>query len=307
MKIIFMGTPDFAATALEALVKSEHEVALVVSQPDAQRNRGKKVLPTPVKAVAVENNIDVLQPIKISTDQEAVARLKEINPDVMVVAAYGQKLSREILDIPRLGCINIHASLLPKYRGAAPIQRVIMDGEEETGITIMQMADGIDTGDMISKVSTKIERKTYEMLHDELAKLGAELLIKTLPDIESGKANYEKQDDSLSCYAKMISKSEGMLDFTKEPAILERLVRGYYGAYTMLEGEMFKIWAADVSEKNVTAAPGTVLSATNQGIEVSAGGKVLILKEVQAAGKKKMAVADFLRGKHIEEGLVLGV
>ncbi len=307
MKIIFMGTPSFAAVALEALTESEHEVALVVSQPDSQRGRGKKLQPTPVKEVALKHDISVIQPEKLSSDIEAMNQLKSINPDIIVVAAYGQIVSKEVLEIAKFGCINIHASLLPKYRGAAPIQRVIMEGEKETGITIMQMADGIDTGDMIAKVSTPIERKNFETLHDELAAMGAELLIKTLPEIEAGTATWEKQDDSKSCYAKMLFKSDGKLDFSKDPVELERLIRGYYGAYTLLEGETLKVWAAEALQQQTTATDGTVIKADKDGILVSAGGKLLVLKEIQAAGKKKMSVADYLRGKPIEEGLVLGI
>ncbi len=306
MRIIFMGTPDFAASALEALAVKGYDVVAVISQPDSKRGRGKKVLPTPVKEIAEKYDFPVFQPDKISKDPDTLAKLRALRPDLGIVAAYGQILSKEVLEIPRLGCINIHASLLPRYRGAAPIQRVILDGEEKTGITIMQMAEGLDAGDMISKSETLIGDKNFEALHDELAAMGAKLLLETLPLIEAGKIKPEKQDDSLSTYAAKVEKSEGELDFSKSPVILERTVRAYYGAYTFLEGEVFKVWKAECADIKSDEKPGTVLEAGEAGILVSAGGKGLRLLTVQAAGKKKMSAGDFLRGKRLEKGVCFG-
>lgn len=305
LRIVFMGTPDFAAVALEALAKSEHQVVMVVSQPDAQRNRGKKVLPTPVKEMAMKYELPVMQPERISKEPEALEQLRKLNADLFVVAAYGQILSKEVLDMPRLGCINIHGSLLPKYRGAAPIQRVILDGQEQTGITIMQMAEGLDTGDMISSVATPVARKNFEQLHDELAELGAKLLIDTLPSIADGTAVRTPQKDEDSCYAAKILKEEGELDFSKDAVSLERVVRGYYGAYTYLEGEVFKVWAADVLSGG-KGQPGQVVSTEKDGIVVATGEGNLKLTLVQAAGKKKMPAGDFLRGRQLAEGTVFG-
>jgi methionyl-tRNA formyltransferase len=305
LKTIFMGTPDFAATALNALIDSPHEVAMVISQPDSQKNRGKKLTPTPVKLAAEAAGIRVLQPERIRSDEETIKAMREANPDIIVVAAYGQILSKEILNLPRLGCINIHGSLLPKYRGAAPIQRAIIDGEEETGITIMQMGEGLDTGDMLKSESTKVGRKTCEELYGELAKIGARLMLEVLTELENGTAKPVKQDDSLATYANMLFKKDGELDFGKTAAELERLIRGYTGAYTYLEGEVFKVWAADAAQSDVKAAPGTVIETGREGIKVACNGSVLILKEVQAAGKKRMAAADYLRGKQIPNGTIL--
>ncbi len=299
-----MGTPDFAATALKALIESPHEVAMVISQPDSQKNRGKKLTPTPVKVVAEAAGIKVMQPERLRSDEETISAMRELNPDIIVVAAYGQILSKEILELPRLGCINIHGSLLPKYRGAAPIQRAIIDGEEETGVTIMQMGEGLDTGDMLKCASTKVERKTSDQLYAELAELGSKLMLDVLKELESGTAKLVKQDDSLATYANMLFKKDGELDFSKTAAELERLIRGYTGAYTYLDGEVFKVWSADVIEGEVNAGPGQVIGTDRDGIKVACKGSVLVLKEVQAAGKKRMAAGDYLRGKQIPEGTV---
>lgn len=306
MKIVFMGTPDFAAVALEALAGTEHEIGYVVSQPDKAKNRGKKLLPTPVKEKAQEYGLTVLQPEKIKASRETIELLKAYEPDLVVVAAYGQLLSKEILDIPKICCVNIHASLLPRYRGAAPIQRAIMNGDEKTGITLMCMAEGMDTGDMIAKEETEIGRKSFGELHDELARMGAKLLLDNLPAFENGSFERTPQDEELACYAPMVFKNDGILDFSKTPEELERIVRGYYGAYTTLDGEVFKVWEADVQGGAVSAAPGTVTEASPDGIKVAAAGGSLIFKTVQAAGKKKMSAADYLRGSRLAEGTVFG-
>ena len=304
LKTIFMGTPDFAATALNALIASPHEISFVISQPDAQKNRGKKIMPTPVKEAALAAGLTVMQPEKLRTDAETIAAIKEAKPDVIVVAAYGQILSKEILEIPRFGCINIHGSILPKYRGAAPIQRAVIDGEEETGVTIMQMGEGLDTGDMLKVARTRVERKTSEELYIELAKLGAGLMLEVLTELEEGRATLTKQDDSKATYAHMLFKKDGELDFTKPAVVLERLIRGYTGAYTYMGGEVFKVWSADVLEDKAAAAPGTVIGTGKEGIKVACGEGVLLLKEVQAAGKKRMPAGEYLRGKQIPDGTV---
>ena len=309
MKIVFMGTPDFAVGALEALVEAGHEVVAVVTQPDKPKGRGKEMQQTPVKACALKHNIEVFQPVKIKTP-EAVEVLKGYGADLFVVAAFGQILSKEILDMPKFGCVNIHASLLPKYRGAAPIQWAILDGEKETGVTIMQMNEGLDTGDMLTKVIVPIEdTDTGESLFEKLAEAGAKLLIETIPQIEAGTLHPEAQDDSLSTYAKMIKKEMGLIDWKKEAVVLERLVRGmnsWPSAYTHFNGKTLKVWEAGVELKEEKAEPGTVVEVTKNSIKVQTGQDLLVLKQIQLEGKKRMDVASFLLGYKVEVGTVLG-
>ena len=303
------GTPDFAVGALEALVEAGHEVVAVVTQPDKPKGRGKEMQQTPVKACALKHNIEVFQPVKIKTP-EAVEVLKGYGADLFVVAAFGQILSKEILDMPKFGCVNIHASLLPKYRGAAPIQWAILDGEKETGVTIMQMNEGLDTGDMLTKVIVPIEdTDTGESLFDKLAEAGAKLLIETIPQIEAGTLHPEAQDDSLSTYAKMIKKEMGLIDWKKEAVVLERLVRGmnsWPSAYTHFNGKTLKVWEAGVELKEAKAEPGTVVEVTKNSIKVQTGQDLLVLKQIQLEGKKRMDVASFLLGYKVEVGTVLG-
>ena len=309
MKIVFMGTPDFAVGALEALVEAGHEVVAVVTQPDKPKGRGKEMQQTPVKACAIKHNIEVFQPVKIKTP-EAVEVLKGYGADLFVVAAFGQILSKEILDMPRFGCVNIHASLLPKYRGAAPIQWAILDGEKETGVTIMQMNEGLDTGDMLTKVIVPIEdNDTGESLFDKMAEAGAKLLIETIPQIEAGTLQPEAQDDSLSTYAKMIKKEMGLIDWEKDAVVLERLVRGmnsWPSAYTYLNGKTLKVWEASVEAGTNACTPGSVVEVTKNAIKVQTGKDVLVLKQIQLEGKKRMDVAAFLLGYKIENGTMLG-
>ena len=309
MKIVFMGTPDFAVGALEALVEAGHEVVAVVTQPDKPKGRGKEMQQTPVKACALKHNIGVFQPVKIKTP-EAVEVLKGYGADLFVVAAFGQILSKEILDMPKFGCVNIHASLLPKYRGAAPIQWAILDGEKETGVTIMQMNEGLDTGDMLTKVIVPIEdTDTGESLFDKLAEAGAKLLIETIPQIEAGSLNPEPQDDSLSTYAKMIKKEMGLIDWKREALVLERLVRGmnsWPSAYTHFQGKTLKVWEAEVETCEAQAVPGSVVEVTKNSIKVQTGKDLLVLKQIQLEGKKRMDVAAFLLGYKVETGMMLG-
>lgn len=309
MKIVYMGTPDFAVPPLQKLCESGHRVVMVVTQPDKARDRGKKVQFTPVKEKALELGIEVQQPEKIRGNEEFFARIKGINPDVIIVAAYGKILPVELLQIPRLGCINIHASLLPKYRGAAPIHRSVIDGEEKTGVTLMYMEEGLDTGDMIAARSTKIGRKTTAELHDELSVMGAELLVKTLPLIEQGIGGRTKQDDSMATYAPMISKNDEMVDFNRTPEEVERLIRGlnsWPGAYTTYKGERMKLWEAEASDEKANKPDGTITEVSKNGIKVAAGGRILLIKRIQLQGKKAMDVSEYLVGNKIETGEVLG-
>lgn len=304
-----MGTPEFAATILSYLADSGHEVGYAVSQPDKAKNRGKKLQPTPVKEEAEKRGIAVLQPEKIKQNEEFLGILREYAPDLIVVAAYGKILPKEILDLPRCGCINVHGSLLPKYRGAAPVQRSIMEGEEITGVTLMYMAEGLDTGDMLAKAETTTAGKTSDVLMDEIAHIGGKLLVEKLPEIEAGTLERVKQDDSLATYAPMIFKEDGRLDFEKTPEEIERLVRGlspWPGAYTLLDGESFKIWAAEPTGEKTDMAGGTILATSAKGIDIACGGGVLRLTEVQAPGKKRMAAGDYLRGKKLETGKRMG-
>jgi methionyl-tRNA formyltransferase len=309
MKIVYMGTPDFAVPPLQKLCENGHQVVLVVTQPDKARDRGKKVQYTPVKEKALEFGIEVVQPEKIRGNEEFLDRIKEIGPDMIVVAAYGRILPVELLQIPRLGCINIHASLLPKYRGAAPIHRSVINGEETTGVTLMYMAEGMDTGDMISARSIKIGRKTTAELHDELSVMGADLLVKTLPYIEIGINGRTKQDESLATYAPMIGKEDELVDFGRTPEEIERLIRGlnsWPGAYTTYKGERMKLWGADALDEKTNEPDGTITDVSKNGIKVAAGGRILLLKRIQLQGKKAMDVSEYLVGNKIETGEVLG-
>ena len=306
MKIVYMGTPDFAVLPLRAMKEAGYEVAAVVTQPDKPKGRGKTMLPTPVKEEAVALGIPVHQPIKVR-EPEFLETLKEIGPDLIVVAAFGQIIPKTILTLPRFGCINIHASLLPKYRGAAPIQQAVIDGEKESGVTIQKMGEGLDTGDMISKeVVVFSPEETGGSLFDKLSKAGADLLVKTLPSIFDGTAVYEKQpEESPTPYAAMITKQMGLLDFTKSAEVLERLVRGlnpWPSAYTFLNGKTLKVWKSSVGEEKGNALPGTVVKTDRHGIYVACCDKTLILEEVQLEGKKRMDADAFLRGYPVEAG-----
>ena len=309
MKVVFMGTPDFAVGALEAIIKAGHEVTAVVTQPDKPKGRGKEVQISPVKACALEHNLPVFQPVKIRTE-ESVAELKTYEADTFVVAAFGQILSKEILDMPRFGCVNIHASLLPKYRGAAPIQWAVIDGEEETGVTIQQMNEGVDTGDILSRTIIKLDKKeTGASLFDRLAVCGAELIVKTLEDIEKGLIVPEKQDESKATHAKKLSKEIGSLDFSQEAVVLERKIRGlnsWPSAYTHFKGKTLKIWDADVVDKNSTSIKsyGEVCEVTKDSFTLQTGSGLLKINEVQLEGKKRMEVSAFLLGYPIEKGMV---
>ena len=305
MKIVFMGTPDFAAGALEALIEAGHEITAVVTQPDKPKGRSGQLQFPPVKECALKHNIPVMQPKRIKTP-EAIEELKGYEADVFVVAAFGQILSQEILDMPKYGSLNIHASLLPKYRGASPIQSVILDGEKETGITIMQMDAGIDTGDILYTISVGIGPKdTFETLHDRLMVLGGEAIVEALEIIEDGALVPQKQDESQSSHVKMITKEMGRIDFEKSAIEIDRLVRGlnpWPSAYTFYKGKQMKIWDVDVLEEISEAAPGTVTEVTKSEIKVACGQGTLAIKELQLEGKKRMSAHDFLLGVKVQPG-----
>lgn len=311
MRIVFMGTPDFAVGALQALIEAGHQVAAVVTQPDKPKGRGKELQMTPVKACAVAHDIPVFQPVKIK-EPEAVAVLRGYQADIFVVAAFGQILSEEILAMPKYGCINIHASLLPKYRGAGPIQWAIIDGEKKTGVTIMQMEKGLDTGDMLMQTEVEITpRETADTLHDKLAEAGARLIVEALPKIEAGQVTPRKQNDAESCYAKMLTKSMGRIDWSMEAEKLDCLIRGlisWPGASTLLRGKTLKIWeeepadAASFEAQTAAKEPGTVLAVEKDAFYVQTGSGTLKVTEVQPEGKRRMAVKDFLLGYPIKAG-----
>lgn len=310
MKIVYMGTPDFAVAPLEAIIQAGHQVTAVVTQPDKQKGRGKEVQMTPVKECALKHGIPVFQPVKIK-EAEAVEQLKKYPADVFVIAAFGQLLSEEILNMPEFGCVNIHASLLPAYRGAAPIQWVIINGETQTGVTIMQMAKGLDTGDMLCKTVVPIDPKeTGESLHDKLMEAGAQLIVEALPKIERGELIPEKQDDSLSSYASRLTKSMGLIDWNKDAITLERLIRGlnsWPSAYTFYHGKTLKIWEADVIEgENVEVMPGCIMHVDKDYFDVACGQGFLRVRSLQLEGKKRVSVKDFLLGYEVSAGLRLG-
>ena len=310
LKIVFMGTPDFAVGALEALIREGYEITAVVTQPDKPKGRSKELLPSPAKVCALEHGIPVLQPRRIKAP-EAIAELKTYEADVYVVAAFGQILSQEILDIPRLGSLCIHASLLPKYRGASPIQHVIIDGEEKTGVTIMQMDAGIDTGDMLYKKEVLIDSEDdYETLSDKLTVLGGEAITEALPLLMEGKLTPQKQNDEESCYAAMIRKEMGRIDFTRPALEIDRLIRGltpWPSAYTGYKGKQLKIWkAVPLPEKPAAGhAPGEILSVEKDAVTVAAGDGALKILELQLEGKKRMTAHDFLLGVKLQPGEVL--
>ncbi len=309
MKILFMGTPDFAVPCLDILIKSEYEVCGVVTQPDKPQGRGHKLTPPPVKRLAMENGIEVFQPETLK-DFAFKTELERLSPDMIVVVAYGKILPEYILNFPKYGCINMHASLLPKYRGAGPIQWSVINGEEKTGITSMLMEKGLDTGDMLLKVETEIgEYETASELHDRLMIMGAELLIKTIEGIKTGEIISEKQNDEDSCYAPMISKEMAKIDWSRSAKVVSKLIAGMNSwpvAHTLYKGEVLKIYRATVKGA-AKGKTGQILAANENGIEILCGDGVSILAtEVQFAGSKAMQVRDYLNGHSIEEGEILG-
>lgn len=300
-----MGTPDFSVPTLQSLIDSKHQVIAVVTQPDKPKGRGNEMSFPPVKEKALQYEIPIFQPVKVR-EEPFINTIKELNPDAIVVIAFGQIIPKSILDLPKYGCINIHASLLPKLRGAAPIQWAIINGEEETGITTMFMAEGLDTGDMLLKTVVPIEKEeTGGSLHDKLSVIGGDLILETLEQLENGTAIRIKQDDKLSSYVGTLNKSLGNIDFSKPAKEIERLIRGlnpWPSAYTFLNGKMLKIWKASVIEKEYTSQTGVVVEITKDEIIVKTGEGALAFKELQLEGKKRMTTDAFLRGYTIVEG-----
>ena len=307
MKVVFMGTPDFAVGTLEALIEAGHEVIGVVTQPDKPKGRGKTLMATPVKEVALKHQIPVYQPKKVR-EAGFTETLGRLAPDVIVVAAFGQIITKEILDIPRFGCINVHASLLPAYRGAAPIQWAVINGEKESGVTIMQMDEGLDTGDMIDKVVVPLAQdETGGSLFDKLSQAGARPCVKVLKDLEEGNAVRVKQpEESTTPYASMISKKMGEIDWNRSAKSIEQLIRGldpWPSAYTKLQGKTLKLWKAEAQKENVPeGVPGEVVKVERDTFCIQTGDGILKIEEVQLEGKKRMDTAAFLRGFHLSQG-----
>ncbi len=312
MRIVYAGAPEFAVAPLEALHQAGYHIVAAYTQPDRPAGRGREARPTPVKQAAQALGIPVMQPQKLSSveDQQALA---DLQPDLMVVTAYGLLLPKVVLDIPRLGCINIHASLLPRWRGAAPIQRAILAGDKTTGITIMQMDEGLDTGDMLMRRECEIrDDDTGSSLHDRLMQMGADTLLACLPDLLAGNIQPQKQDDALACYARKLSKQEAELDWTQSAVQLERCVRAYNAwpvAFTHYRKkdkvETLRVWRAQVITEQAGTVPGTVLACSKHGIDVACGEGVLRLQQVQPAGKRQMPASDFANAHDIT-GQVLG-
>ena len=301
-----MGTATFSEAVLKNLIQHDYNIVQVVSQPDRRVGRKKELKMPEVKVVALEHDIPVFQPQRIKDDYQAII---DMQPDLIITAAYGQMIPQEILDCPRLGCINVHASLLPKYRGAAPIQWAVINGEKVSGVTTMRMDEGIDTGDMILKEEVELDpEETGGSLFERLAKTGAELCVKTLVAIENGTATYTPQDNAKATHTKMIKKQLGEIDFTKPAEEIERLVRGlnpWPSAYTHWNGKTLKVWKASVLDKESGKEPGTIEVGKNT-IAVQTGKGMLQLEEIQLEGKKRMQTDAFLRGVSLETGMILG-
>lgn len=305
MKIIFMGTPDFAVNTLEALIQKGHEVTCVVTQPDKPKGRGKSVQFSPVKECALSHQLPVFQPVRIR-EEEAVQELFSYAADIIVVVAFGQILPKEILEWPQYGCINVHASLLPQYRGAAPIQWAVIDGAQTSGVTIQKMDEGIDTGDIMAQTVVPLDDKeTGGSLFEKLAVAGAKLCTDTIRRLDEKTVTYEKQEHEKATYAKMLKKQSGSIDWTKSAVEIERLIRGlnpWPSAYSYLNGKMLKIWKASVGQDLKGLQPG-MLAVSAKKLEVQTKKGSLLLEEVQLEGKKRMSVEDFLRGYSIEQGM----
>ncbi|BDV44743.1 methionyl-tRNA formyltransferase [Geotalea uraniireducens] len=304
LRIIFMGTPDFACPTLQKLIERGERVITVVTQPDRPKGRGQKLLPPPVKVLAEQHGVPVLQPVKVR-NPDVIEQIRELGPDLIVVVAFGQILPQALLDIPRLGCINIHASLLPRYRGAAPINWCLINGETETGITTMLMDAGLDTGDMLVKRQLAITPdEDAQALHDRLSQLGAETIDETLNQLQAGTLQRQKQDDTQSCYAPLLKKDNGLIDWTKSSLQIKNLVRGmtpWPGAFTYLHGQLVKIFQVDVAAESGPA--GTILSVGPAGIVVGCGtNESVLVRELQLEGRKRLKVADFLAGYKISVG-----
>lgn len=305
MRVIFMGTPDFAVRTLEEIIKAGHEVALVVSQPDKAVGRSKALKYTPVKACALEHGIEVYQPEKVR-EAECIAYLRNLQPDIIIVVAFGQIIPKEILDMPKYGCVNVHASLLPKYRGAAPIQWAVLNGDAATGVTTMHMDEGLDTGDIIMTEEVVLDAdETAGSLFDRLSAVGAGLCVKTMAALENGTAVFTPQDSGKATHTKKIHKDMGNIDWTQDAETIECLIRGlnpWPSAYTRLDGKTLKIWKAKMISHENQAQPGCIVSADKSRFSVQTGNGVLELLEVQLEGKKRMSSEAFLNGYAVEPG-----
>lgn len=308
MRVIFMGTPDFAVGTLEAVIDAGHEVVLAVTQPDKPKGRGKSMQAPPVKECALEHEIEVYQPKRVR-EAECIEYLKKYEPDIIIVAAFGQILPKEILEMPKYGCVNVHASLLPKYRGAAPIQWAVINGDKVSGVTTMRMDEGLDTGDMIEKAEVVLaEDETGGSLFDRLAEVGANLCVHTMKSIEEGTATYTKQEEHAATHVGMIHKQMGNIDWMQSAESIERLIRGlnpWPSAYTKLNGKTLKVWRASVEAGGNPADAGKVISVSKKELKVQTGDGILSLLEVQLEGKKRMDVEAFLRGYEVMESTML--
>jgi methionyl-tRNA formyltransferase len=307
LRIVFMGTPEFACPTLKTLIERGEQVVAVVTQPDRPKGRGQQTLPPPVKVLALEHGIPVMQPVKVR-HPDAIEEIRALKPDLIVVIAFGQILPKALLEIPGTGCINVHASLLPRYRGAAPLNWCIINGETETGVTTMLMDVGLDTGDMLLKRTTAIDPdEDTSSLHDRLSLIGAELLAETIDLAAQGRLVPEKQDDALTCYAPMLKKEDGLVDWTKDAPGIKNLVRGmtpWPGAFSYLDDKLLKVYR--VQSASGTGAPGEVLAVGRDGIEVACGAGSVIIFELQLEGKKRLPAAEFLAGCKLEPGMLLG-
>lgn len=309
MRIVFMGTPDFSVPTLESLIGSRHQVIGVVTQPDKPKGRGKEIAMSPVKETALAHHIPVYQPVR-AREASFVEEMRALEPDVMVVIAFGQILSKELLEVPRYGCINIHASLLPAYRGAAPIQWAVINGDQQTGITTMMMDVGMDTGDMLEKTVVALdEKETGGSLFDRLSLLGGDLILSTLDKLEDGTLVRTPQDHEKATYVKKIPKSLGDIDWTMDAVSIERLIRGlnpWPSAYTRWNGKMLKIWDAEALPDAGPKKPcGTVLEASGNTLKIQTGNGILKINSLQLEGKKRMDTAAFLRGYPVEIGCMM--
>ena len=309
MKIVFMGTPDFALASLDKLIDGGYEIDAVVTQPDRPKGRGKKLTPPPVKERALEAGLRVLQPERVK-DSGFIEALKELSPDIIIVVAYGQILPEEIINLPAMGCINVHASLLPKYRGAAPINWCIINGESRTGVTTMYMDKGMDTGDILLQRETEIgENETAGELHDRLAALGADLLLETLEGLQRNEVERKAQDHSAATYAPQLDRETGRVDWNSDAKSIYNLIRGtnpWPGCYTVYKGERMKIWEAKVLEQKSRGTAGKVLEAGHGGMLVQAGSGTLLVTKIQMPSSRVMTVDEYLRGNSLETGYILG-
>ena len=308
MRIIFMGTPDISVDSLERIIADGHDVCAVVTMPDRPKGRGKKLSMSPVKEVALNHNLKVMQPVKAS-DTEFVEELKELEAELMVVIAYGQILKKEVLEIPKYGCVNVHVSLLPKLRGAAPINWSIINGDSKTGVTTMFMDEGLDTGDIIMCKEFELDDEINAgELQDWMKSEGANLLSQTVKSIENKSYTRTKQDDSLSTYAPMMDKNLGHIDFTRDAQIIHNLVRGtvpWPGAWCESDYGKIKIWKTKVLDKDSDAAPGTIINVSKDGVEVACEKQVLLITDIQMPNKKRMPVSEYIKGNTIEKGQIL--